>query len=154
MAEGARLESVYTLIAYRGFESLSLRQLCIEKPRTAGLFHFCLLMAHTLAHTMAPPCEQTGVSDPRRVLRCSPPPDLEAHKTTPLHMIILQSGFAATRLLASPRWLPLLPPSDELMFSGKYIITISVLVLIVSGSMALVDPQGEPRHMRSIEENG
>ncbi len=26
MAEGARLESVYTLIAYRGFESLSLRQ--------------------------------------------------------------------------------------------------------------------------------
>lgn len=27
MAEGARLESVYTLIAYRGFESLPLRQL-------------------------------------------------------------------------------------------------------------------------------
>ena len=27
MAEGARLESVYTLIAYRGFESLSLRQI-------------------------------------------------------------------------------------------------------------------------------
>ena len=26
MVEGARLESVYTLIAYRGFESLSLRQ--------------------------------------------------------------------------------------------------------------------------------
>ena len=26
MAEGARLESVYALIAYRGFESLSLRQ--------------------------------------------------------------------------------------------------------------------------------
>ncbi len=26
MAEGARLESVYTLIAYRGFESLPLRQ--------------------------------------------------------------------------------------------------------------------------------
>ncbi len=26
MAEGARLESVYTFIAYRGFESLSLRQ--------------------------------------------------------------------------------------------------------------------------------
>ena len=25
VAEGARLESVYTLIAYRGFESLSLR---------------------------------------------------------------------------------------------------------------------------------
>ena len=25
MAEGARLESVYTLIAYRGFESLRLR---------------------------------------------------------------------------------------------------------------------------------
>ena len=36
MAEGARLESVYTLIAYRGFESLSLRQ--IPKPRDAGLF--------------------------------------------------------------------------------------------------------------------
>ena len=28
MVEGARLESVYTLIAYRGFESLSLRQEC------------------------------------------------------------------------------------------------------------------------------
>ena len=27
VAEGARLESVYALIAYRGFESLSLRQL-------------------------------------------------------------------------------------------------------------------------------
>ena len=27
MVEGARLESVYTLIAYRGFESLSLRHL-------------------------------------------------------------------------------------------------------------------------------
>ncbi len=27
MAEGARLESVYTFIAYRGFESLSLRQI-------------------------------------------------------------------------------------------------------------------------------
>ena len=26
MVEGARLESVYTLIAYRGFESLPLRQ--------------------------------------------------------------------------------------------------------------------------------
>ena len=26
-AEGARLESVYTLIAYRGFESLSLRHI-------------------------------------------------------------------------------------------------------------------------------
>ena len=28
--EGARLESVYTLIAYRGFESLPLRQLPVE----------------------------------------------------------------------------------------------------------------------------
>jgi hypothetical protein len=32
VAEGARLESVYTLIAYRGFESLSLRQ----QIKTAG----------------------------------------------------------------------------------------------------------------------
>ena len=31
MAEGARLESVYTLIAYRGFESLSLRHFQISK---------------------------------------------------------------------------------------------------------------------------
>jgi hypothetical protein len=30
VVEGARLESVYTLIAYRGFESLSLRQLYIK----------------------------------------------------------------------------------------------------------------------------
>ena len=27
VVEGARVESVYTLIAYRGFESLSLRQI-------------------------------------------------------------------------------------------------------------------------------
>ncbi len=31
MVEGARLESVYTLIAYRGFESLSLRHFQILK---------------------------------------------------------------------------------------------------------------------------
>ena len=37
MAEGARLESVYTFIAYRGFESLSLRQI-IEKAPCFGAF--------------------------------------------------------------------------------------------------------------------
>ena len=31
VVEGARLESVYTFIAYRGFESLSLRQFRIPK---------------------------------------------------------------------------------------------------------------------------
>ena len=36
MAEGARLESVYTLIAYRGFESLSLRQ--IKENRLRAVF--------------------------------------------------------------------------------------------------------------------
>ncbi len=36
MAEGARLESVYTFIAYRGFESLSLRQ--IQKDHLLGGF--------------------------------------------------------------------------------------------------------------------
>ncbi len=36
VVEGAGLESVYTLIAYRGFESLSLRQ--IENPAFAGFF--------------------------------------------------------------------------------------------------------------------
>ena len=39
-------------------------------------------------------------------------------------------------------------------FPVNILSPIGVLVLIVSGSMALVDPQGEPRHMRSIEENG
>ena len=34
MAEGARLESVYALTAYRGFESLSLRQ--NNKPPQGG----------------------------------------------------------------------------------------------------------------------
>ena len=32
MVEGARLESVYTLTAYRGFESLSLRQAKQKAP--------------------------------------------------------------------------------------------------------------------------
>ena len=36
MAEGARLESVYTFIAYRGFESLSLRQ--IQRNRLLPVF--------------------------------------------------------------------------------------------------------------------
>jgi hypothetical protein len=36
VAEGARLESVYTLTAYRGFESLSLRQ--IKSPSQDGFF--------------------------------------------------------------------------------------------------------------------
>ena len=56
MAEGARLESVYTLIAYRGFESLSHRQkkapymgafICSErgvKPRGFDKTH-CVLDA-------------------------------------------------------------------------------------------------------------
>ena len=39
MAEGARLESVYTLTAYRGFESLSLRQ--IQNNRPCGGFFVC-----------------------------------------------------------------------------------------------------------------
>ena len=39
MAEGARLESVYTFVAYRGFESLSLRQ--IQKNRPCGGFFVC-----------------------------------------------------------------------------------------------------------------
>ena len=37
MAEGARLESVYTFIAYRGFESLSLRQIR-KSPASRGFF--------------------------------------------------------------------------------------------------------------------
>ena len=36
--ECARLESVYTLIAYRGFESPSLRQLIKKGHPTDGLF--------------------------------------------------------------------------------------------------------------------
>ena len=39
MAEGARLESVYTFIAYRGFESLSLRQ--IKKAPFGAFFIWC-----------------------------------------------------------------------------------------------------------------
>ena len=36
MAEGARLESVYTLIAYRGFESHSLRNKVKERGLERG----------------------------------------------------------------------------------------------------------------------
>ena len=39
MAEGARLESVYTFIAYRGFESLSLRQI-LKGPVLRGFLVF------------------------------------------------------------------------------------------------------------------
>ena len=39
MAERARLESVYTLIAYRGFESLSLRH-TNKKTGLYGLFFY------------------------------------------------------------------------------------------------------------------
>lgn len=39
MAEGARLESVYTVTPYRGFESLSLRQIQKNRPR-GGFFVF------------------------------------------------------------------------------------------------------------------
>ena len=38
MAEGARLESVYTFIAYRGFESLSLRQIQKSPRKRAFLY--------------------------------------------------------------------------------------------------------------------
>ena len=39
VVEGARLESVYRLIAYRGFESRSLRQIQHPKnPALAGFF--------------------------------------------------------------------------------------------------------------------
>lgn len=39
VVEGARLESVYRLIAYRGFESRSLRQILHPKnPALAGFF--------------------------------------------------------------------------------------------------------------------
>ncbi len=36
VAEGARLESVYTVTPYRGFESLSLRQITIKAPYLRG----------------------------------------------------------------------------------------------------------------------
>ena len=39
VAERARLESVYTLIAYRGFESLSLRHIH-KKTGPSGLFFY------------------------------------------------------------------------------------------------------------------
>ena len=57
MVEGARLESVYTLIAYRGFESLSLRQTThpirlltseIQGEIVAGIVHMAF-MAHVVS---------------------------------------------------------------------------------------------------------
>ena len=50
MVEGARLESVYTLIAYRGFESLSLRQ-TKKIARASGLF-FGLAEREALVRTL------------------------------------------------------------------------------------------------------
>ncbi len=49
MVEGARLESVYTLIAYRGFESLSLRQIK-QGTRNGSLFN--LLSREDLVWTL------------------------------------------------------------------------------------------------------
>ena len=39
MVEGARLESVYTVIPYRGFESLSLRHIKQKAPNGSLLFY-------------------------------------------------------------------------------------------------------------------
>ena len=47
MAEGARLESVYTLIAYRGFESLSLRQIIDKAPYFGALLYLNLSKAQS-----------------------------------------------------------------------------------------------------------
>jgi hypothetical protein len=41
--EGARLESVYTFIAYRGFESPSVRQVSIKYAPLGALFYFVCL---------------------------------------------------------------------------------------------------------------
>ena len=49
MVEGARLESVYALIAYRGFESLSLRQIAIA-TEYAG----CLTVAQPITSAAYP----------------------------------------------------------------------------------------------------
>ena len=49
MVEGARLESVYTLTAYRGFESLSLRQ--IQENRRKAVF-LCLVESADLMRTL------------------------------------------------------------------------------------------------------
>ena len=43
MVEGARLESVYTFIAYQGFESLLLRQTSIKSLIRQWLF-YCLVL--------------------------------------------------------------------------------------------------------------
>ena len=40
LVEGARLEIVYTLIAYQGFESPPLRQEKIPEATASGIFYF------------------------------------------------------------------------------------------------------------------
>ena len=52
MAEGARLESVYTLIAYRGFESLPLRQ--YETPAEMLGFFIGITSDHDQLITLYP----------------------------------------------------------------------------------------------------
>ena len=49
MVEGARLESVYRLIAYRGFESLSLRQMR-KGPAMCGAFYLYNFLLRLLCH--------------------------------------------------------------------------------------------------------
>ncbi len=49
MAEGARLESVYTVTPYRGFESLSLRQFPTDHSKTKSqLFNLVKIEALSL----------------------------------------------------------------------------------------------------------
>ena len=55
VAEGARLESVYTVTPYRGFESLSLRQILKNRPR--GGF---LVFAEVSGFDENPPVRQNG----------------------------------------------------------------------------------------------
>ncbi len=52
MVEGARLESVYTVIPYRGFESLSLRQPSLATCPAANAGHAIALTRRFLSEKM------------------------------------------------------------------------------------------------------
>ena len=73
MVEGARLESVYTLIAYRGFESLPLRQYdssfvfradwfrisVYDEAARLKPFIFCREQTHSLPSESGAPLDQS-----------------------------------------------------------------------------------------------
>ena len=98
MVESARLESVYTLIAYRGFESLPLRQFQ-ESPRKGA---FAFRGARRRLECPPQPRKSPHVRDPRpRVLRRTARQDRDPADQVRAHERRGQAGQRAQRTFGS-----------------------------------------------------